>query len=88
MSPTEEYAQRLGAREAQVGHLEKIHVRIANVRLLLALSLAATGWLALQSQWFSLWWLLIPIAAFIGAAMYHLEIGRARSAAQRAAAFY
>ena len=88
MSPTEEYPQRLGAREAQVGHLEKIHVRIANVRLLLALSLAATGWLALQSQWFSLWWLLIPIAAFIGAAMYHLEIGRARSAAQRAAAFY
>lgn len=88
VSPAEEYTQRLSAREAQAAHLEATHVRIANVRLLIAgLAAVATG-CALRLQWFSPWWLLVPAVAFTGAAMYHIEVGRARSAARRAVAFY
>lgn len=44
VSPAEEYTQRLSAREAQAAHLEATHVRIANVRLLIAgLAAVATG---------------------------------------------
>jgi hypothetical protein len=88
LCPLDAYTQRLREREARVARLEAVDARIANFRLLIASSIVVTGWLSLWLALFSLWWLLVPIAAFVGVAMHHGEVGRARSAAQRAAAFY
>jgi hypothetical protein len=88
LHPLDEYTQRLREREARVARLDTDDARIASLRLLIALLIVAAGWLSLWLARFSLWWLLAPIAAFVGLAMYHSEVGRARSAAQRAAAFY
>jgi len=86
--PAEEYGERRRAREGQVARLEKVHIRLGNVRLLLAASVVILGWLSLRSHLLSLWWLLAPVAAFAGIAFWHSRILRSRELRQRAVAFY
>jgi len=86
--PAEEYGERRRAREAEVARLEKIHIRLGNVRLFLAASVLILGWLSLRSHLLSLWWLLAPLAGFVGIAFWHSRVLRQRELAQRAVAFY
>ncbi len=88
MSPSEEYVQRLSAREARVAQYEKIHIRLGNVRLILALLAAGIGWAAFRRHELSAYWLILPAALFVGIANYHSRVLRARDLAGRAAAFY
>jgi MutS domain V len=74
--------------KTRVARLEAVGARIANLRLLIAALFAATGWLSVWLHLFSAWWLLLPIAAFAGAAVHHGDVRRSRRAAQRAAGFY
>ena len=87
-SPAEEYAQRLRAREARAAELEKQHARIATVRLILAAAIFIAAWYSLQRTAFSATWLGIPVAGFIGIALYHSDVRRAVSRTLRAAAVY
>ncbi|HEY4902530.1 MAG TPA: mismatch repair protein [Candidatus Sulfotelmatobacter sp.] len=88
VSPSAEYTQRLRDREAQVADFEKVHVRMGSLRVLLAAAIAVAGWLSISRHAFSLWWLFLPIAAFVAAGWYHSRVldGRARS--ERAVAVY
>jgi len=88
VSPSEEYVERLKARESRVAHHEKIHIRLGNVRLILALLAALMAWVAFRRHELSPYWLAIPAAIFIGIAVYHSRILRSHDLAQRAAAFY
>ena len=88
MSPSEEYAQRLSSRQSRVAHYEKIHIRLGNLRLVLAFLAVMAGWASFGRHDFSPWWLGAPIAAFVATAAYHSGILRARELAQRAATFY
>jgi hypothetical protein len=88
VSPFEEYVQRLKARESRVVEYEKIHVRLGNVRLILALIAVIVAWAAFKRHTLSPYWLTLPAAAFIAVAAYHSRILRARDLAQRASAFY
>jgi hypothetical protein len=84
----EEYRRRLKDRESRVAHHEKIHIRLGNIRLVLAL--AAAG-MARESIWqhaFSSWWLALAIVVFVCVGAYHSGILRARDLAQRAMAFH
>jgi hypothetical protein len=86
--PSEEYVQRRDARQSRVAHYEKIHLRLGNVRLLLASLAVIMAWASLHGHHLSPWWLAAPVAAFVGIAAYHSRILRARELAERAAAFY
>jgi hypothetical protein len=86
--PSEEYVQRLKARELRVAHFEKIHIRLGNIRLALAVLAVIVAWGSLRAHYLSPWWLAAPIVAFVGVAAYHSRILRARELADRAAKFY
>ena len=88
MVPSEEYVERLKARELRIAHHEKIHIQLGNLRLLVAAVFVVLAWLSLLDHKISAWWLIAPVAAFAGIAVYHSRILRARDLAQRAAQFY
>jgi MutS domain III len=83
-----EYARRLKQREGTVTHYDSIHIRLGNLRLLLALVAGGMAWESLRQHRFSPWWLLFPVGAFVAIAAYHSRILRVRDFAQRAVAFY
>jgi hypothetical protein len=86
--PGEEYGQRRSARESRVAGLDKIHIRLGNVRLGLAGLGVILAWLSLRSHLLAAWWLSAPVIAFAGIAFWHSRVLRARELAQRAVAFY
>lgn len=88
MLPSEEYVQRRNARQSRVARYEKIHVRLGNFRLVLAVLAAILAWASFRGHYLSPWWLAAPVAAFVGIAAYHSRILRARELDERAAAFY
>ena len=88
MSVSEEYARRLGLREATAARLAKLHERIGTGRLALGLILALLAWGALLARVFSPLWLLPPAAAFVALVFYHLSVRRARVRAERAVEYY
>ena len=86
--PAEEYRRRSAARELEVRRLERLHIRLGNVRLLLATVAAAMAWWAFRSHWISPWWLAVPVAGFAVVRVYHSRVLRARRCALRAVAVY
>jgi MutS domain V/MutS domain III len=88
VNPAEEYGQRRKARQSRVGHYEKIHIRLGNVRLVLAVVAVLLAWASWRAHALSPWWLAAPVAAFVGIASYHSRILRARELAERSAGFY
>jgi hypothetical protein len=88
VAPSDEYVRRRNDRQARVAHYEKIHIRLGNVRLLLAVVAVILGWASLRAHSISAWWLFAPVVAFAGVAWYHSRILRARELAERAVSFY
>jgi hypothetical protein len=86
--PSDEYTRRLGERELRVADFEKIHIRLGNIRLGLALIFVVIAFLAFRMHSLSRWWLLAPLAAFAGIAVYHSRVLQARELAERAAHYY
>ncbi|HEY6939636.1 MAG TPA: mismatch repair protein [Terriglobales bacterium] len=88
MSPADEYVRRLQERELSAAQLERLHVRIGYVRLLLGIAIAVMAWWAFARHAFSGWWLVVPIVAFAVVAARHAKILQARIRDQRAAELY
>ncbi len=88
MLPAEEYEQRRSVRESRVAQFEKIHIRLGNTRLLLAVCVIVLAWVSLRAHSLSAWWIAVPVAAFAAIAFWHSRILRSRELAQRAVAFY
>lgn len=88
MAPYEQYRQRLQERESRVARYERIHIRLGNLRLAIAVALAVVAWLSFARHDLSPLWLLIPVAAFVGLAVYHTKVLRRRTCADRAATVY
>jgi hypothetical protein len=84
----EEYKHRLKDRESRVAHHQAIHIRLGNVRLILALLAAVIAWESLKRHAISPWWLVLPAAIFVAVAAFHSRVLRARDLAQRAVDFY
>ncbi len=88
MSVAEEYQRRTKQREAVVARHETVHVRLGNLRLLMAVGAAAIAWASLKQHALSPWWIFAPVVGFAALAAYHSRVLRARELAQRAVAFY
>jgi MutS domain V len=86
--PAEEYRRRSTARQAESRRLERLHIRLGNVRLLLATVAVVLTWWAFRSHWISPWWLGVPVAVFVVVAGVHARVLRARRRALRAVAVY
>src|ERR1700723_3487938 len=84
----EEYRQRLKDRESLVAHHEKLHIRIGNIRLALAVGEAGVAGESVGRHAFLYWWLPVPAVVFVFVVAYHSRILRARATAQRGASFY
>jgi hypothetical protein len=87
-SPSEEYKRRQQAREMQVAHFEKLHLRFGNLRLLLVIATLIAAWFSLHRDAFSAWWLLLTLLLFLAIAILHAKVLRQRSCAERAVNFY
>jgi hypothetical protein len=88
VSPSEQYSQRLHEREVRLARMDLLHARMGSARLAIgAVFLAAAGF-SFGVRWIAPLWLLVPIAAFVAALVYHQRIRAARGRAQRAVAFY
>ena len=88
MLPSDEYVARRSARKSRAARLERIHIQLGNVRLLLAIAVAILGWESFRAHRLSAWWLILPIAAFAFLAVRHSRILRQLELATRAVAFY
>ena len=88
VSSNEEYSRRLRAREAALAQLDRLHARIASVRLAIGASFLIVAWLCFGRFALATLWLLVPAAAFAGLVLYHQRVRALRAQAQRAVAFY
>lgn len=86
--PHEEYRIRLE-------HWREIHSRaqrrfhqLGNARLATGIAGVAVAALAIGAGWISPWWLAAPVCLFIGLALMHERVDRARLAGARGVAYY
>jgi hypothetical protein len=91
-SPAEEYGRRLGERRALAARLSGVDARMGVVRLVLVGVLLGLGWWWLrggaQGRPFAWWVLLLPVAAFVPAAVFHARVVRRRGLAWRGISVY
>jgi hypothetical protein len=86
-SPRAEYAQRLLERHDRVKVAQRLHRRIGNLRLLIALLFAGLLWMVVGHNGRA-WWLLLPVAAFIALVVVHQRVLSRIAFAQRSVSFY
>ena len=87
-SPSEEYKKRQQARETQVAHFERQHLRFGNLRLIIVVVTLIASWFSLDRNAFSPWWLLFAVVLFLVIAILHAKVLRKRACAERAVDFY
>lgn len=78
----------MAERQARVAELDRTHVRIGNLRLLVFVVAAAMAWLAFARHLFSPWWLMLPLSGFVFLAAHHSRVLRRRTLAERAVKVY
>lgn len=88
MDPLEEYRARRGKWSAQQSIAQRSFIQIGNWRLADAIVAAAIAWCAFGKHWLSGWWLLVPLAIFIGLMVWHQRVFRRRELAERALRYY
>jgi len=88
VSSSSQYKERRRLRETRVEEFERTHIRLGNLRLLLAVAAAILMWTSLRQHLLSAWWMLCPLAAFLLIAVWHSRVLRRQELAKRAVAFY
>jgi hypothetical protein len=83
-----EYTRRLEASERTIAQKQKLHIRAGNAKLIAIVAGLVMAWLAIYPRTLSLLWLLVPAAVYSALAIFHYEVNRARSRAERVAAFH
>jgi MutS domain V len=88
VSPLEEYRARIEDRRRASQSLERLSRRIGNARLAAGLAAVALAFLVFGEVWISVWWLLIPVAAFGALVVRHARVAERLERSQRAIQFY
>ena len=86
--PHEIYSDLLARRLREVAALERGHRGLGYGRLAAALAGCGLAWMALAEGAISLAWVLVPLAAFIGLAVYHERVLRRAERGRRAARYF
>ncbi len=88
MNPSDTYRARLQQHEQRVAALDRTQDRLGSLRIALFLGVITTAWWLLSRDTHSLWWLMLPVAAFLAAVAWHGRIRRRSTLFQRAAGFH
>jgi hypothetical protein len=75
-------------REAQASRLQRKHLWLGNVRIAVFLAILVQCWITGKSGFPSLYWLLLPVAAFIALVIAHRRVVAGLTSARRAVAVY
>ncbi|MGH9682443.1 MAG: MutS-related protein [Candidatus Acidiferrales bacterium] len=86
--PRAEYGNRLEANLRRVANSERVHIQIGNFKLAAICGALVIAFLSLAKHRMPLYWLAVPVAIYVGLAVWHEFVIRARTAAERAAEFY
>jgi hypothetical protein len=84
----QEYSRRLKDREAQASRLQRKHLWLGNVRIAVFLATLVQCWITGKSGFPSLYWLLLPVTAFIALVIAHRRVVAGLTSARRAVAVY
>ncbi|HEV2420656.1 MAG TPA: hypothetical protein VGS59_03015 [Candidatus Acidoferrales bacterium] len=87
-TPATEYATRKNARLEVRAERERTHIRTGNCKLLVLVAGLVLAWFSVARHRVSPYWLLVPVVTYVSLAVWHEVTIRARSRAERAAAFY
>ena len=87
MTPSEQYSERLEARERSQAGWDQWHARLGNARLSLAAAFLILA-LAWGTRGAPAPWLLVPSALFAAAVFYHQRVQKLRALGGRAVHFY
>jgi hypothetical protein len=82
------YTQRLEERRGASAALERRHIQLGNVRLLIVVVAVGLAWLAFGRHAVSGWILLAPVALFTGLAIWHERLLRRKANIDRAVRYY
>ncbi len=85
--PAATYAALLAERKQDAGRLEQSHARFGYARLAIAVGGAIVAWLALTGS-FSILWLVVPLAAFVGLLIMHERLLARLERLRRAQTFF
>jgi len=83
-----EYQCRLKDREAQASRLQRKHLWLGNVRIAVFLGILVQCWITGKTGFPSVYWLLVPIAAFIALVIAHRRVVAGLNSARRAVSVY
>ena len=86
--PKAEYQERWQHWQADVTRLERQHLTLGNIRLLVFFVGVALWWFTIRPGILSGWWLLLPLAAFAALVLFHQGVRAKARRAKRAVAFY
>jgi len=88
MEPLAEYRERRTQRQALlVASVRRMRL-VGLLRLGTGLGFLLMLLLSLDLQWFTAWWCVVPVVAFVVLAIHHERVRKAANRAQRAVAFY
>lgn len=88
MDPAAEYISRKDRWAAEKHLLDRRFAAIGNSRVATAIVIAVLLWLVFVDHRLRGWWLLLPISAFIGLAVWHRRVIARRAFCDRAASYY
>ena len=88
MNPSEEYQRRCQARVKAVENYRRLDHLVGNARLGAGIAFFVSVWLAAGPHTVSVWWVLLPVAAFVGLVAYHERLQALGRQAKRSVAFY
>ena len=86
--PKAKYLERRQHWQAEVTRLERQHLTLGNIRLLVFFVGVALWWFAIRPGILSGWWLLLPLATFVALVLFHQGVRAKILRAKRAVAFY
>ncbi len=87
-APRKEYERRLKERKAEEDKLDAGYSRISSLRLIVFIAAAAAAWISIHYHLFSVWWLLVPVSAFIVLVIQHGNIVLNLKRVRRSIDFY
>jgi len=86
--PSRQYQQRLDFWRSEHAVSERRFRRLGNARLITAIAAVAIAGASFGAGAISAWWLIAPVAVFIGLAIVHDRVDRRRAAASRGIAYF
>ncbi|HET8889695.1 MAG TPA: mismatch repair protein [Candidatus Angelobacter sp.] len=84
----QEYSRRLKDRESTAAQLQRKHLWLGNARIILFIAILVQCWITGKTGFPSVFWLLLPVAAFIALVVAHRRVVVDLNSAKRAVAVY